>query len=416
MSSCLSGGGGRTYGFDLEIVKSQSNNTATRSTSTASHSSSSQSSTVSESINSPLSISTRKPRTPRKRPHQTYNEAAALLSTVYPNIFSTKTLSKSSLNPSKTPNNSNNNNNNTELSEFLPPSPVFDNTEFLIKQQEEVPRSNFFSKTAPIEVSGDFKTAPIDSNSSHGFDEADDFDAESILDEEMEEGIDSIMGNLSVNNSNDDGDAPVEELSKHTQFTNNSFNWSFAFRRADDCDYWWRFPTVDVLQISPKFNNNNGSSSSNNNNNAKSSKTKKKKKKLDSIDRGVEEQRMLSNGYSNLGNLSSNSSSNSTTSSPSSTTTLSGLLSLKLNYDDVLSAWSGRGSPFSEEIDLSDSDAIARLVQMELVLGENGGIREASVMRYREKRRSRLFSKKIRYQVRKVNADRRPRMKARPIC
>ncbi|KAK9099766.1 hypothetical protein Scep_023196 [Stephania cephalantha] len=221
MSSCLSGGGGRTYGFDLEIVKSQSNNTATRSTSTASHSSSSsQSSTVSESINSPLSISTRKPRTPRKRPHQTYNEAAALLSTVYPNIFSTKTLSKSSLNPSKTPNN-NNNNNNTELSEFLPPSPVFDNTEFLIKQQEQVPRSNFFSKTAPIEVSGDFKTAPIDSNSGHGFDEADDFDAESILDEEMEEGIDSIMGNLSVNNnssSNDDGMRP----SRNSANTHNS--------------------------------------------------------------------------------------------------------------------------------------------------------------------------------------------------
>lgn len=41
-----------------------------------------------------------------------------------------------------------------------------------------------------------------------------------------------------------------------------------------------------------------------------------------------------------------------------------------------------------------------------------GTVREASVLRYREKRRSRLFSKKIRYQVRKANADRRPRMKA----
>lgn len=43
---------------------------------------------------------------------------------------------------------------------------------------------------------------------------------------------------------------------------------------------------------------------------------------------------------------------------------------------------------------------------------ENGGPREASVLRYKEKRRTRLFSKKIRYQVRKVNADRRPRIKA----
>ncbi|GJP50922.1 hypothetical protein CLOM_g10074, partial [Closterium sp. NIES-68] len=39
--------------------------------------------------------------------------------------------------------------------------------------------------------------------------------------------------------------------------------------------------------------------------------------------------------------------------------------------------------------------------------------REARVLRYREKRRNRLFSKTIRYQVRKVNADRRPRIKGR---
>lgn len=52
----------------------------------------------------------------------------------------------------------------------------------------------------------------------------------------------------------------------------------------------------------------------------------------------------------------------------------------------------------------------ARLAEIDL-FSENGGIREASVLRYKEKRRTRLFSKKIRYQVRKVNADRRPRMK-----
>ena len=56
--------------------------------------------------------------------------------------------------------------------------------------------------------------------------------------------------------------------------------------------------------------------------------------------------------------------------------------------------------------------------------GEFGGIfvgppamadggREARVSRYREKRRTRLFSKKIRYEVRKLNAEKRPRMKGR---
>ncbi|XP_064986153.1 zinc finger protein CONSTANS-LIKE 16-like [Musa acuminata AAA Group] len=39
--------------------------------------------------------------------------------------------------------------------------------------------------------------------------------------------------------------------------------------------------------------------------------------------------------------------------------------------------------------------------------------REARVSRYREKRRRRLFSKKIRYEVRKLNAEKRPRMKGR---
>lgn len=39
------------------------------------------------------------------------------------------------------------------------------------------------------------------------------------------------------------------------------------------------------------------------------------------------------------------------------------------------------------------------------------GLREASVLRYKEKRQNRLFSKRIRYEVRKLNAQQRPRMK-----
>jgi hypothetical protein len=44
-----------------------------------------------------------------------------------------------------------------------------------------------------------------------------------------------------------------------------------------------------------------------------------------------------------------------------------------------------------------------------------GGRREASLLRYKEKRRARLFSKKIRYEVRKLNAEQRPRMKVIPL-
>lgn len=45
------------------------------------------------------------------------------------------------------------------------------------------------------------------------------------------------------------------------------------------------------------------------------------------------------------------------------------------------------------------------------VMEEEKTRREARVLRYKEKRQTRLFSKKIRYQVRKLNADKRPRLK-----
>ena len=41
----------------------------------------------------------------------------------------------------------------------------------------------------------------------------------------------------------------------------------------------------------------------------------------------------------------------------------------------------------------------------------SAAFRRARVQRYHEKRRLRLFSKTIRYEVRKLNAERRPRMK-----
>jgi hypothetical protein len=47
------------------------------------------------------------------------------------------------------------------------------------------------------------------------------------------------------------------------------------------------------------------------------------------------------------------------------------------------------------------------------VTAVTGGEREARVSRYREKRRTRLFAKMIRYEVRKLNAEKRPRMKGR---
>ncbi|KAH9309365.1 hypothetical protein KI387_037276, partial [Taxus chinensis] len=118
---------------------------------------------------------------------------------------------------------------------------------------------------------------------------------------------------------------------------------------------------------------------------------------------------------------------------------------LTLNYEDVLSAWSGRGSPWADQNTLPDdmssegtrssreygvvpdlnlsSTSCGDQEECVPVLHagscegetkyENCEGREARVKRYREKKRSRLFSKRIRYQVRKLSAEKRPRLKGR---
>ncbi|KAK2982740.1 hypothetical protein RJ640_025156 [Escallonia rubra] len=130
-------------------------------------------------------------------------------------------------------------------------------------------------------------------------------------------------------------------------------------------------------------------------------------------------------------------------------------LNLSLNYQEVLDAWSGRGSLWAGEFSLSSRNngyvsttlllilsffllsvlaillILVTSISLNLlevkflpscviipmgevpVMEEEKTRREASVLRYKEKRQSRLFSKKIRYQVRKLNADKRPRLKGR---
>ena len=48
-------------------------------------------------------------------------------------------------------------------------------------------------------------------------------------------------------------------------------------------------------------------------------------------------------------------------------------------------------------------------------MAEARDYREARVMRYKEKRLKRLYNKKIRYEVRKLNAEKRPRLKVGQI-
>ncbi|CAN4088850.1 unnamed protein product [Withania somnifera] len=99
-------------------------------------------------------------------------------------------------------------------------------------------------------------------------------------------------------------------------------------------------------------------------------------------------------------------------------------LLLRLNHEAVISAWPNQSSPWTNGIrphfnsddcwpDLLESCGDRQEYGGHLRSGD--GDREARVSRYREKRRTRLFSKKIRYQVRKLNAEKRPRLKGRFI-
>ncbi|KAK7314549.1 hypothetical protein VNO77_33075 [Canavalia gladiata] len=101
---------------------------------------------------------------------------------------------------------------------------------------------------------------------------------------------------------------------------------------------------------------------------------------------------------------------------------------LRLNYEEVITAWSSQGSPWTTGTPpkfnsddcwpdfLGSSGAEVQWSYGEvrgLLRGHADEGREARVSRYREKRRTRLFAKKIRYEVRKLNAEKRPRMKGR---
>lgn len=320
MSSCLTGAGGRTYGFDFEFVKSSSSSTRT------SHTSSSPSSTISESSNSALAISTKKPRTPRKRPNQTYNEAAALLSTAYPNLFSTKNL-KTQGKFAKPASESF----DYDSSELLLPFRVLDGSSSCFLLDQPGPKPMERPKVVSVQEKACGSPGEISSvvnfNSLELNDDCEEsLDAESILDEEIEEGMDSIMGSR------------VQEVSNDAV---NNFPWIMPFggksdfprprvsalRHVDDGN-WWNFPAVDILQISPKINTKPP---------PVTAEKKMKKKKVAAI-AATEKPVVVELKNAELPKPKQG-------------------LMLKLNYDDVRSAWSDRGIPFTDDSPLADLPA-----------------------------------------------------------
>ncbi|KAL2250922.1 UNVERIFIED_CONTAM: Protein CHLOROPLAST IMPORT APPARATUS 2 [Sesamum indicum] len=337
MSSCLSGGG-RAYrldSLDLEIIKSPSTSWISNS--------SSPSSTLSESSNCPLAISTRKPRTPRKRPNQTYNEAAALLSTAYPKIFPTKHLTKFTK-----PHNSKNPFSLEPSDLLMIPFPTIDNSEFLLRRPHFAKEFNLFEKPC-------LSPGEINSSSEICDEYQDDIDAESILDEEIGEGIDSIIGK---------NEPVTDDMNSHNAMNNCCYGYPVglgfefgygvrrelrAMRNVDEGD-WWRFPSVNVADIAPTTSK---------------IPAEKKKKKVAELVKNSEpaKEKPISTLIRSNKEINSAGKDHHKEESCVPQQNGGGLL-LKLNYDGVLNAWSDKGSPFSGDAPGAESAAAGTDVQV----------------------------------------------------
>lgn len=370
MSACLSSGGGgaAAYSFELEKVKSppSSSTTTTRATSP--------SSTLSESSNSPLVISTRKPRTPRKRPNQTYNEAAALLSTAYPNIFFSS--SSSTTTTTTTTNNLSAKkktqfygiaksplliSDNDEASELLLPFESIEEPDFLFHPTIRS-KSDLFFEQKEVNSGGGGGGEIVESK----IDFSDEFDAESILDEEIEEGIDSIMGNVESNSGENLGilESRVPGINRGyrigrlEQMMMNPWNRSSkgfkfagkfplglglrsALRENDDAN-WCRFHTVDFEQISPRIQTTATTVVV-----ADEEKSDTKKSIAATVEKSKKKKKKKVAAAAPTTPLTESKSSES---SKEDTVERLGGPMLKLDYDGVLEAWSDKASPFSDEI------------------------------------------------------------------
>ncbi|XP_008677196.1 protein CHLOROPLAST IMPORT APPARATUS 2 isoform X1 [Zea mays] len=441
-SSCIPTG----LRLDLDMVKAAASPVGAHSSPLRPAHYSSPSSTLSSeasnaSSSSATSVSLKRARAPRKRPNQAYNEAAALLASIHPSVFPVNKSPKTA--PPRPP----------QLSvlaaaldaspDLLPPLPVLADSAFLLRDQDTPspkPRSPSGAKNcpSPAPVSSafrDFRDPPSSASlDAVGADELgeidfddDGFNADSILDvgDAAAGGLDGIMGSLTVDVES--GTAARFELGLGSQHgARPSLN--RALKRRDDDGAWWMWPAVPVKDLTiappappappaPNAAVPQAAAAA-----APEKKKSKKKKVVKAMAKGNEE--LLPNAKckeeeadASVDDAAANGDGDSD-SAPTNAPKAG--LGLKLDADEVLKAWSDKGSMFAEgsgpELPTSAAEVRAKLADIDL-FPENGagggGVREASVLRYKEKRRTRLFSKKIRYQVRKVNADCRPRMKGR---
>ncbi|KAF8735730.1 hypothetical protein HU200_014445 [Digitaria exilis] len=238
-SSCIPAG----LRLDLEMVKAAGAAAPPRpahsaaASSTLSEASNASSSSATSSV---ASLSLKRPRTPRKRPNQTYNEAAALLASMYPSVFP---VARGAEEPPP---------------RLLGLASALADRPRLLRPPPAVPSSFATRRRLPRHPDA----AAADELGELDFDDDDGFDADSILcgvDESAAEGIDGIMGKLSMENNVADvasvsSDLPRSKMHSYLRSLmvlglQRNINQALKGHNVDP--EWWMCPAIPVKDIAP---------------------------------------------------------------------------------------------------------------------------------------------------------------------
>jgi hypothetical protein len=392
--------------LDLDMVKAAASPGAHSSPLRPVHSS--PSSTLSEASNassSATSVSLKRARAPRKRPNQAYNEAAALLASIHPSVFPGKKSPKTAPRPPA-----------RQLSGLsaafdpssvlLPPLPVLADSAFLLRDVPLVPSphpqspSGAKNCSSPAPVSSVFRDfrdpvpSPATPDTADELGEidfdGDCFDADSILDVDeataggAAEGIDGIMGSLTVESNtsttSDDsilsssgihpylrslmvvGFAGRLELGLGFRHGNHRPNLNRALKRRDDDGAWWMWPAVPVKDLTvapPPATTPEASNAAAPEAPAAAEKKKSKKKKKVKVMAKAKDE--LPDAKCKEEAVDAANVDGDADSMPAKAPKTG--LGLKLDTDEVLKAWSDKGSMFAEggATDSTTSDAGMRV-------------------------------------------------------
>lgn len=328
MSSFLGTGG--TYGL-IQTPSSSSGCSSTIS--------------ISSSVSS-LAIHTKKARTPRKRPNQSFMEAATLLSTAFPAVFSVKNLHKKYSGSVSSRSSSS----LSTSSDAIPAFPSLNKSDFLIEEPSPDRSPSFQFKLKPIST---FEKSDIAVHVGSPPGSPPSYDIDSIFNDEVVEGIDSIIGKLSVNDWYSDCNPNINVhinpfvgsplgLGIRGKFglglgVGQERNSIWRVLRGDHSeDLSWQMPMVQMNDIVPKFELLPS---------MEKKKTKKKMKKVEEVMK--DESKVVKSGAAA-----------DITACPSKLEGhLYSGLGLKLNHEEVVKAWGDQGFPISSDSGALESSA-----------------------------------------------------------